>query len=591
MRFKQIILCMFCIAAAAGLLFWGSLRLDDINIQRGEMKLVMNEPLENAPPSLAFATVAMGAFRGLIVDVLWIRADQLKEEGKFFDARQLAEWITMLQPRFASVWDFHAWNMAYNISVTIPASRPQERWHWVRNGYELIRDKGIEKNPTNIDLYRSLAWILQHKIGNVMDDCHKYYKLQLYHSIKPLIGPGTQEYYIKLAQAPKKLEQVLEDPDTVKFLNELSAADRTFADRQELVNNYLALRQQPSKFPDKNLHIINKYKGTQTLENFDVFANAYYLRDTWKLEPEFMAQLNEIYGPIDYKDPNKILPLDWTLADVHAIYWAALGLKRTEGDKYSFEELNTDRIVFHGLQNLYTRGKVIIYTSTAPSQNDPCDIIEREEVFLFPDLRMFTRYDQAMRAVMAKYEEYGTDPNILAVPHRNMLKRSVLLFYQAGHTDEARRIYNILRKEYPHDKEIQVSLMEYARNRLIIQLQTIGYSSAIEIITMMLQDAYYRYAVYDDDEAFGREKMAKEVYDYYQPGSNDEESNRIALPDFDTMRYAGLAGFMNDPRYPDDLKQNLVNRMHIERPELYEKLKKQREAVLQQMQQQESIQQ
>jgi len=88
------------------LLFLGSQRLDNINAQRSEMKLVVNEPLENAPPSLAFATVALGAFRGLIVDVLWIRADQLKEEGKFFDAKQLAEWITLLQPRFAAVWDF-----------------------------------------------------------------------------------------------------------------------------------------------------------------------------------------------------------------------------------------------------------------------------------------------------------------------------------------------------------------------------------------------------------------------------------------------------------------------------------------------------
>src|SRR4030042_2606326 len=153
MRLKELIFCILCIAVAAGLLFLGSYRLDEINSQRSQMKLIMNEPLENAPPSLAFATVALGAFRGLFVDILWLRADQLKEEGKFFDAKQLAEWITLLQPRFAAVWDFHSWNMAYNISVAIPASRPQERWHWVKNGFELLRDKGIEKNPHNIAMY------------------------------------------------------------------------------------------------------------------------------------------------------------------------------------------------------------------------------------------------------------------------------------------------------------------------------------------------------------------------------------------------------------------------------------------------------
>ena len=101
----------------------------------------------------------MGAFRGLIVDILWMRADTLKQEGKFFDAKQLAEWITTLQPRFAQVWDFHAWNMAYNISVAIPNTQPEERWRWVKNGYELLRDRAIELNPKSILLYRSLSWI------------------------------------------------------------------------------------------------------------------------------------------------------------------------------------------------------------------------------------------------------------------------------------------------------------------------------------------------------------------------------------------------------------------------------------------------
>ncbi|MFA5291761.1 MAG: hypothetical protein WC496_01855 [Phycisphaerae bacterium] len=590
MRLREIVICVLCVLAAAGLLFLGSQKLDKINVQRSEMKLVMNEPLQNAPPSLAFATVALGAFRGLIVDVLWIRADQLKEEGKFFDAKQLAEWITLLQPRFAAVWDFHAWNMAYNISVAIPASRPQERWQWVRNGYELLRDKGIEINPGNIDLYRSLAWIFQHKIGNVMDDCHKYYKLQLYNAMKPLIGPGTQEYYIKLAKAPKTLQEMLTNPETVKFLNELSAADAVFANQQELVDNYLSLRQQPVKFPEKDFKVIDKYRGTETLNGFDVFAKAYYLRHTWEMEPELMGQLNEKYGPVDYKDPNKVLPLDWTQADVHAMYWAALGLKRTE-KKYSFEMLSTDRIVFHSLQSLYTRGKMIIYTSRVPAKDDPCDISEQESVFLFPDLRMFSRYDTALRELKKKYVELGADPEILEVPHRNMLKRAVLLFYQAGHIDKALEIYNTLRKEYPTDKEIQVSLTEYARNRLINELSSIGLNDATEIITLMLQEANYRYAVHDDDEAFGREKMAKEVYDSYQKEFGDEGVDRVTLPDFNILRYIGLSGFLNDARYPEDLKQNLLGRIQIERPELYEKLKQQQESIMQEMQKQEGTQQ
>ncbi len=122
MRGRDILIMVLCLAIAGGLLYAAGAQLDYINTQRQQMGLVVNTPLENAPPSLAFATVAMGAFRGLVVDILWMRADKLKEEGQFFDARQLAEWITTLQPRFPAVWEFQAWNMAYNISVAIPAS-------------------------------------------------------------------------------------------------------------------------------------------------------------------------------------------------------------------------------------------------------------------------------------------------------------------------------------------------------------------------------------------------------------------------------------------------------------------------------------
>ena len=191
MRWRDITICFLCLVFAASLLVIAGTRLEYINSAHKDMKLVMNEPLENAPPSLAFASVAMGAFRGLLVDVLWIRMDRLKEQGQFFDAKQTAEWITTLQPRFAEVWDFQAWNMAYNISVAMPASQPAERWRWVKNGYELLRDQAIVKNPKNIGLYRSLGWIFQHKMGGFTDDAHKYYKLQLALAMRPLISPGN----------------------------------------------------------------------------------------------------------------------------------------------------------------------------------------------------------------------------------------------------------------------------------------------------------------------------------------------------------------------------------------------------------------
>jgi hypothetical protein len=66
MRLRDTIIWLVCILLAIALLIIAGDKLDFINSQRLQMRLISNEPLENAPPSLAFATVAMGAFRGLV---------------------------------------------------------------------------------------------------------------------------------------------------------------------------------------------------------------------------------------------------------------------------------------------------------------------------------------------------------------------------------------------------------------------------------------------------------------------------------------------------------------------------------------------
>ena len=99
---------------------------------------------------LAFTTVALGGFRGLISNLLWIRANDLQIDDKFFEAAQLADWITDLEPHFAQVWAFQAWNMAYNISVKFKENAPgdySDRWRWVQRGIELLRDEGLRYNP------------------------------------------------------------------------------------------------------------------------------------------------------------------------------------------------------------------------------------------------------------------------------------------------------------------------------------------------------------------------------------------------------------------------------------------------------------
>ena len=584
MRLHDITICSVCIVLAAGLLIAAGLQLDPINRQRQVMGLIIDTP-ENMPPSLIFATIATGAFRGLVVDALWMRADRLKDEGQFFDARQLAEWITILQPRFASVWEFHAWNMSYNISVAIPANQPDQRWRWVRNGYELLRDEAIDKYKLkNLTLYRELARIFQHKIGGVSDDAHKYYKIQLAVSMEPLLrsednqlGPQDNRYFDALAEAPVSWQEIVTDPNVASLVKALKSADNTFSDDDEFVSKYLSLRQDSRRFNDAAGEAIDDFRGTDALKKFDLFAKANQLRKIWKLDPVLMSNLNKTYGPIDFTDPNTHLPLDWRHPDSHAIYWGVKGLQIAAGEQsreIDMTETNTDRIVGHSLQNLFRNGKLLIrdmpfQVPVEGSQETETQIYK--EVFLRPDLRMFDTYNKSVLAILDKYRSDEDDTTLTSYEngHRNMLKNAAFSFYQSGHKRKAQQIYNQLRKLYDLP-EFKVPLVEFVRSRYVEELESIGLNDAKEQVVLLLRESFFLYAIGDDENSYGSENLAKEIHTYYQNKYLDE--NRIDLPDFTVLQYLALRDFLDDWQFVPNLRLNLLARIEIERPELAEKL-------------------
>ena len=236
-RLKKI---LFGLLALVCLLSAGHVQ-QSLNHDRAALGLTRGAVLENAPPMLAFTTVALGGFRGLISNFLWMRANDLQQDDKFFEAAQLADWITKLEPTFASVWVFQGWNMAYNISVKFKENGPgdyTDRWHWVENGIELMRDGGLRYNPNSVDIYRELAWQFQHKMGANLDDGNVFYKREWASEMRPFFGENGTNY--------------------ANLISPQTAEDRT---------------------------------------------NATILKEKYKLDPEFIKTVDEKYGPLDWRLP------------------------------------------------------------------------------------------------------------------------------------------------------------------------------------------------------------------------------------------------------------------------------------------------
>ena len=163
------------LAAAAALTLAGALNVRLLE-QRATAHLTQAPPTQNMPPAVAFTTVALGGFRGILADVLWMRAGALQDEGRYFELVQLSDWIAKLQPRSPAIWAYHAWNMAYNLSALMAA--PAEKWRWVRSGIVLLRDEGMAANPGSPRLHQELAWIFLHKLGTDYDANAGYYRAQ-----------------------------------------------------------------------------------------------------------------------------------------------------------------------------------------------------------------------------------------------------------------------------------------------------------------------------------------------------------------------------------------------------------------------------
>jgi len=207
---------LFCVAAQ--MQNW-------LNLERGQLGLTRLPPLKNAPPLLAFTTVALGGFRGLIANALWMRAGELQENDKYYEMVQLADWITALEPHFTQVWTMQAWNMAYNISVKFKDH--EDRWHWLERGIVLLRDRGIPLNPDAALLYRELSWLFQHKMGQNLDDAHMTYKLRWAQKMQDVLGAHPDIQALEHPETPAQKERAREvrevykmDPEIIQKVDE-----------------------------------------------------------------------------------------------------------------------------------------------------------------------------------------------------------------------------------------------------------------------------------------------------------------------------------------------------------------------------------
>ena len=466
-------------------------RLDD-SIRKN--KLIDEQFVEGAPPLVAFTTVALGGFRGIIADFLWFRAMTLQDDGKYFEMVQLASWIMKLQPKSTATAAYLGWNMAYNISVTY--SLPEDRWRWVNKGIELYLE-ALQYNPNDPVLYKELGWIYQHKLGNILDDAQRYYKWQMAREMIQITGAHYPDWK-KLAEAPAGEKEFLAAVGNApEFLQTLER--NGFSNFDQLYNTF---RDAGGILPEKLAKVWEKKP-----EIPDLLVRCFrvkWLHERFMLEPGRILKINEKYGE-----------LDWFLPESFAIYWAELGLERSPERK----NVDCSRMITQSLHVTFTNGRML-YPGKEPSMN----------FLLIPNLSVADAVQQSYLTAM----EDNPDVNSFLHAYKNFMSRAILTLFSYGHYDKARDYYRQLRKKYERGhKAGHVSFEQFVYEEWKEEIKDAGFKQVQDLVGGMIVKACILLAYGDETAAESHLRLAEICYRKYNA---DRPEARVQLLPFAQMK-------------------------------------------------------
>jgi hypothetical protein len=529
-------------------------------------------------PELALLTMAPGGLRAPVVNALWIRAQELKQDGRYYDAMQLASTICQLQPRFAGVWAFHAWNMAWNISVA--THTPDERWRWVTNGLELLRDEGIPRNPDALVLYRELGWIFFSKMGMTLDEMHLEYKRRWAAEMQHLLGtprPGTTaetiDWFRPIAEAPldkdprrqgaeriqpDMLRKLMQDEQVAACARRLEEVGLSVGeDFLEAYNRFsrhpsVALVRvrppQPHAEQERAVYeAVNDPEHEQGRQKILAFLRSQLLWNVYRMDPDWMLQLMERHGP-----------LDWRLVWPHGLYWVTYGLHVTESlGLDDIDLLNTDRIVLNCLKQLTWQGRMT-YVENPANPDEPHIGFWSDPRFIQPTQDEYERIIDAVTATSGK--EFKD--NVFRAGHQNYLIRAIDMLVAGRNVHRAQQYYDYIRDDY----EMTGGRwdIESVEDFVLYDLATAGTPTlelTVSQISISLQTGFASLAAGDTQQYRDSMQWAQRVYNRFRQ-SDIAPRVKQQIPSLGSLAEGIAASLLVEPRMVG-YNLNLVERSRM----------------------------
>ena len=490
---KKTFIQLFIVISALVILFFNQRRLDRYQAEYTINRMV-NDP--DIPASLAITTFALGPLRSIVTDALWWRATRQQDQGEYFDALQLTDWITKLQPTYASVWAYLGWNMSYNIAHDF--AKPEDRWQWILRAIKLLRDDGLKYNPNNTIIRHELARIFYDRIGGKIDPAAEFFKNQWAFLMMEYFDSGNRSEIEKLQRAAKSIEELRNRPGVAEFSR---AALEIGVDVFDF-----------NKFPPKrgwlNISIPKDLKVQAGNE-------IYYTYKRQKIEKEIKLDIERLlYIDTEYG------PLDWRLHQAHTIYWAA----ENNFDDFMKSGINFARIVRQSMIESFYEGRLF--------HNRKQNVITRTS-----NLRIIGRIHDYF-----EYYLHHEPSSYVDRLHKNFLEQAVTLLYTHNHLDAAHELFDHYKEDCLKDKTI--TFEQFVTRSMTSSLGDGKLGSGRALVNAALYKSFESIEIGDFDRSNGYFKLARLLWQRHQNRFRNKSQAKL-LPPFKELAAAAKGEFID----------------------------------------------
>ncbi|MGE0712102.1 MAG: hypothetical protein AB7N76_31960 [Planctomycetota bacterium] len=394
---------------------------------------------------IAVPTLALGAFRGLVVDYLWMRSLALREQGRTYEAWTLAEQIGRLQPRLPAVWGWLGSHLAYDLPPT--EDQPQRRWQWIQNGVALLRDQGLRYNPDASELYVTISRIYQDRVNATFDEFHSAYKT---YYIEGALRAGVQRFSLEeLATAPSWQALLHDDPEArhvLKKMEEMRGGQEIFP---EVLTTALQSLNPEAPQTQRLVGYLSQPAGQRLLRS----AVAQAVTTLFGLQPEAMLRVDREWGP-----------LDWQSSFSAAVYWAALGVEAAQRSHDLRGEIRARRAAVLALKAALRQGRVRV-TEAGLVRSPNLELIPRLDRIYAEGVKKA----QDEMQTLARQDDF--DPKELEAAsgfktnqefaRQDFLVEAVILLSEFGRDVEGRALLQKAHDLYPDEPALQVPYQDF----------------------------------------------------------------------------------------------------------------------------------